>query len=449
MTATDYAKKRPNAVTDWAAIVQPAIHNAGAPRSGGTAQLLHTYVMLAVYDAVMAIEGGYEPYAADIDAPRHADVRAAVATAAYLTARARVAMSQYNYLDGQYAAYLAGISDGERKTAGIQVGEQASAEILALRAGDGFDTVVPYFCSMVPPPVGEFEPDTGCPTLPTDPQPADAKVALIRPFTYDDPDRFRTSGPSSLTSKAYTTDFIETRDYGRAGSTVRTPEQTDVAYFWSEHPYVFWNRNLINLALERGLNVRESARFFAMVYTTTSDSVIAGFATKYFYTAWRPRTAIPQADKDGNPDTPADPTWTPLLKVNHPEYPSGHGFWSTALTDAVGAFFGTRNIRWTLEASAPNVVQTKRTYRDLDSVMREVDDARVWGGLHWRQSMRHGAQIGHAVARHVDRYFFNPTRRKADATNRDEYEPRPARLAGIDAAHARAAPVPAPALNDS
>ena len=411
--AQDVAGGAPNAVTDWATIVQPAIHSAAAPRSGGTAQLLHTMVMLAVYDAVVAIDGGYEPYARRIQVQRPADVRAAVATAAYLTARSRIAASRYDYLDEQYISYLAAIAEGPAKANGIRAGEEAAAAIIDLRAGDGFDAVVPYFCSAVPTPIGEFEPDTGCPSHPNDQQPADAKVGQIRPFTFSDPARLRTSGPRPLTSYRYTKDFIETRDYGRADSTLRTAGQTDLAYFWSEHPYVYWNRNLVNLAVEKQLGVRDAARFFALVNTATSDAVIAGFAAKYFHTAWRPRTAIPQAALDGNPFTQADATWTPLLKVNHPEYPSGHAFWSGALIDAVGAFFGTDRIRWTLvvsKAAVPNVVTTERTYHDLDAIIREMDDARVWAGLHWRHSMQQGAKIARAVVRHVARHYFQPSR---------------------------------------
>jgi hypothetical protein len=235
----------------------------------------------------------------------------------------------------------------------------------------------------------------------------------VRPFTFSDPAVFRPNGPDPLTSKAYTADFIETRDYGRTDSAVRTPAQTDVAYFWAEHPYVHWNRNLIGLARSRGLDVVQTARLFALVHTAAADAAIVGFEAKYHYASWRPRTAIPRADTDGNPDTDADPTWQPLLLVNHPEYPSGHGFWSTAVTDAVAAFFGTNKVTWTLvtsKAAVPQLVQTERTYDDLNALMREVDDARVWAGLHWRHSMRHGAQAGRRVAAHVARHFFTAAR---------------------------------------
>ena len=97
--------------------------------------------------------------------------------------------------------------------------------------------------------------------------------------------------------------------------------------------------------------------------------------------------------------------------VNHPEYPSGHGFWSGALIDAVGAFFKTHKVTWTIETSktaVPRVVQTERTYEHLNKLEKEIGNARIWGGLHWRHSINHGAQIGRHVARHVTRNFFLP-----------------------------------------
>ncbi len=228
------------------------------------------------------------------------------------------------------------------------------------------------------------------------------------PFTFSDPSQFRTDGPNPLNSPEYTEDFIETRDYGRSNSTFRSPEQTDIAFFYSEHAYVFWNRNLIALVISRGLNIRETARFLAMVHTAAADAWIAGFNTKYFFRAWRPRTAIPRADTDGNPDTDPDPTWTPLLTVNHPEYPSAHGFLSTAVTDTVARYFGTNKVTWTLVSTVPQLINNQRTYCDVNTLMREIDDARVWAGLHWRHSMRDGDQIGRKVAKHVTDNFFRP-----------------------------------------
>ncbi len=409
------AQPAPNVVTQWAAIVQHSIHNAAAPRSAGSSQVLHTMVHLAVYDAVVAIEGGYAPYAGKKNRRLevNADVRAAVATAAYLTARSRVAASQYAYLDQEYVAYLKTIPNGVAKTDGVRVGTRAATAIVEARARDGFNNVVLYQCSEIPPPPGEFEPDSGCPADAAAPQPVDAKVGQIKPYTFKKVKEFAPRPPRRTMSRAYTADFNETGEYGRADSAARTPEQTDVAYFWSENPYVHWNRNLAALAFTQQLDVLDTARMFAMVQTAVSDAVIVGFDAKYRYAFWRPRTAIPQADADGNPDTVADPSWRPLLSVNHPEYPSGHGFWSTALIDALARFFGTTEVPWTITTSkvaVPLLVKTSRTYGDLETLKREIMDARIWGGLHWRFSMDAGSRIGRRVASHVSKHFFRPQR---------------------------------------
>ncbi len=390
-----------NVVTDWATIVQPAVNTP--PRLPGIQFVLGATIQLAVYDAVMAIEGRYESFTPALSAPDGADVRAAVATAAYVTARARVDSSQYGYLDTQYAGYMATIPAGAAKSDGVQVGQSAANAILTLRADDGVDSVVLYECSSNPPPPGEFQPDRGCAT-----QPAGANVGQIRPFTFTDASQFRTDGPNPMTSSAWVEDFTETRDYGRRDSTCRSSEQTDIAYFWqavNTHPAI------VSLAVNRGLNVRDAARYFAMVYTAAADANIAGFEAKYFYRSWRPRTAIPLADTDDNPDTDPDPTWTPLISVNHPEYPSAHAFSSTAFTDAVARFFGTTKVAWTFTANRgaiPELVKTERTYQDVNTLMREIYDARVWAGLHWRHSLLHGGQIGRKVAQHVCDNFFRP-----------------------------------------
>jgi hypothetical protein len=407
------AQPAPNVVTQWAEIVQQSIHNAGAPRSAGSSQILQTMVHLAVYDAVVAIEGGYQPFSAHKKQRLQpdADVKAAVATAAYLTARARVAASQFAYLDQAYTSFIAGLPGGVARTAGISIGTKAAAAIVEQRAEDGFNNVVFYQCSAVPPPPGEFEPDSGCPADTTAAQPVDVKVGQIKPYTFKKRQNFAPRAPVLLTSPIYSADFAETRDYGRVDSLVRTPEQTDIAFFWAENPYVHWNRNLTALAISTQLDVVDTARLFAMVQTAVSDAVITGFDAKYRYGFWRPRTAIPQADADGNDATDADPSWRPLLSVNHPEYPSGHGFWSTALIDAIARFFGTSEVPWTLTTSkiaVPGVEQTSRTYANLDTLKREIFDARVWGGLHWRFSTTAGSEIGERIADHVSKHFFQP-----------------------------------------
>jgi hypothetical protein len=394
------AQTQPNSVIHWAGVVQQSIHNAAAPRSAGSSEVLHTMVHLAVYDAVVAVEGGSQPYALHIQAPS-ADVNAAVATAAYATARARVAPSQRAFLEQEYQRYLAQIPTGWPKAEGVRVGWQSASMMLKLRANDNFDNPATYSCITTPPPIGRFDPDSGCPTSPTSTQPVDVKLGQIKPYVLTFPQLFRPGPPPALSSQEYADDFEEVRDFGRDTSTVRTAEQTDVAFFWAENPYVHWNRNLTRLAISQNLGVRDTARLFAMTHTSVSDAIIVGFEAKYYYAFWRPRTSIPLAEYDDNPLTAPDSSWKPLLSVNHPEYPSGHGFWSGALLYAVESFFQSPDVNWTLEtskAAVPRVDKTQRTYTNLYALETQIQNARVWGGLHYRNSINVGEQIGDGIA---------------------------------------------------
>jgi hypothetical protein len=393
-----------NVVTDWAKIVQPAVNTP--PIAPAYQMVQRAVIQIAVYDAVMAIEGGFKPFATNINSsPEQADVRVAAATAAWRTARSRVDPSQIPYLDSQYTAYLAGTPPTKTALRGVVVGERAAAAILARRANDGFHKVVLYECSANPPAPGEFQPDGGCGT-----QPVGANVGEIIPFTFQRQSRFRPAGPDPLTSIAYSAEFTVTKEYGRADSAVRSAEQTDITYFWQAADL---HAGLVSLAVDRGLNVRDAARFFAMVYTSAADSNIAGYEAKYHFRSWRPGTAIPHADADDNPDTQPDPTWKPLISVNHPEYPSAHLFSTGAVADTVARFFGTSKITWTLTASKtaiPQLVRTERTYSDLDSMLHEIYNARVWAGLHWLNSSTDGAKVGRNVAAHVYSNYFLPNR---------------------------------------
>jgi hypothetical protein len=358
-------------------------------------------VHLAVYDAVVAIEGGSEPFAAYIPATPSANVNAAVATAAYATARARVATSQRAYLEQEYQRYLAAIPSSWAKAEGIRIGWVAASTMLKLRADDQFNNVVLYSCSSTPVPVGEYEPDAGCPTGPSSPQPVDVKLGQIKPYVLTFPQYFRPDPPPALSSAEYAIDFQEVRDFGRDTSTFRTAEQTDIAFFWAENPYVHWNRNLARLAASYNLNVSETARLFAMAHTSVSDAIIIGFEAKYHYKFWRPRTSIPRAADDNNPLTEPDSSWKPLLLVNHPEYPSGHGFWSGALLYAVESFFQSPDVNWTLEtskAAVPRLEKTERTFTSLYALETQIQNARVWGGLHYRNSINTGELIGDGIA---------------------------------------------------
>jgi hypothetical protein len=387
-----------NPVLDWNEAAQKAIVPSVTPlpRPPGSSIVLEGIVQAAIYDATVAIEGGYEHFVATPEVSRPASTAAAVAKAACEVLVARVP-DQAASVEAKYAAYLAAIPDGAAKENGIDVGRQVAQAILAWRMGDGFDNLIPWV--QPPPGPGVFEPYPA-------PPPVDVKLKQVRPLTLSSNDQFRPDGPSPLTSAEYAADFNEVKAYGRIDSTVRTPKQTEVARFWSENTPIQWPRTQRELALAQGLDLGETARMLALPQVASADALLACFDAKYHYVFWRPRLAIRRADTDGNPATERDPTWEPLLNVNHPEYPGAHGCVTKAVTVALAAFFGTDKVAFSMSST---VTGTTHQFERFKDAAKEVYDARTWAGLHFRNSTMEGASLGRKVARYVAVNFFRPT----------------------------------------
>jgi hypothetical protein len=161
------------------------------------------------------------------------------------------------------------------------------------------------------------------------------------------------------------------------------------------------------LAIARGLDLEQSARLLALVHVASADAVIGCFEAKYHYLSWRPVQAVQHADIDGNPRTQADPSWTALLNINHPEYPSGHGCLSGAAAAALTRFFGSDAGPITISSAATN---TSRTYPSFGDAVADAGNARVWAGLHFRHSVLDGNRLGERVVRYVAHHLFLPVR---------------------------------------
>jgi hypothetical protein len=231
----------------------------------------------------------------------------------------------------------------------------------------------------------------------------------MRPLALKGASQFRPDGPNALTSREYADDFNQVKELGRTDRTTRTPEQTQEALFWTDHDIRQWNDGMLRLAAARGLDLVQTARMLAMAHVAGGDAMIACFDAKYHYWFWRPYQAIPLADTDGNPATVADPNWKPLgTTPNFPEYPSAHACHSTAVVEALDAFFGTDKVYFSLDSRAPGLSETTRTrtYDRLQDVVKDVDWARVLVGFHFRNSDLQGSNLGRKVSRYVaDNYF--------------------------------------------
>jgi len=388
---TDRPSSDPNAVLYWSQVAENTISVGRPPASS---EVLNGLVHAAIYDATVSVEGGYEPFAVSIRRRGPTSVDAAIAAAARGVLVVRVP-AQAGTVEAAYATFLSGIPDSREKANGIRLGAAVAGAYIALRADDGFDNVVPWV--QPTPGPGVFEP------IPFNSTPVDIKLKQVRPLAFDDPAKFRPDGPNSLTSPAYTRDFNETKALGRVDSTERTPEQTEIARFWTEQAMVFFNRNLRNLAMEHGLDTLETARMMAMVHVSAADSLVGCWEAKFHYLFWRPQTAIQRADTDGNPDTEQDPSWTHLVLGNHPEYPSGHACFTGAATRALADYFGTDHVPWSLTSTVTN---TTHSFDRLSEIRDEVTVARIYGGLHFRKSMVDGDNLARRTTRYILRHNF-------------------------------------------
>jgi VCPO second helical-bundle domain len=391
-TPASTADPAENSVTHWTRIAEQFIPIGRPPASS---EVIMATVQAAIYDAVAATEGGLEPFMASVPAPPGASTDAAVATAAHDVLVARVPL-QAVPITTEYDTFMGTIADGQAKTDGQQVGTAVADEILFLRAGDGLGNVVPYV--QPTPGPGVFEP-----VAPT--TPVDVVLTQVQPFTFDSPSTFRPNGPTSLSSGEYAADFAEVKAYGRSDSAVRTPEQTQTVLFWAENTFMQLSRTVRLLTEERGLDVRESARLLGFVHVATADAMIACFEAKYHFSFWRPFHAIRRADTDGNRATTLDPTWTSFLVVNHPEYPSGHSCYTGAVTKALEFYFGTDAIPLTISSTFAGA-GPPRSYARLSDIRAEVADARVWAGLHFRNTMQEGYKLARKVARNAASQAF-------------------------------------------
>jgi hypothetical protein len=371
----------------------------------------------AVYDAVNGIAGGYQPYLVKPVASPSDSKDAAVATAAYRVLVAVVPASQtaaLATLAAQYDAALAAVPDGPAKAGGITAGEIAAATMLAARANDGRNPSTPFpFVFGTTPGAWRVSPPLVAPE-PT------AWVGDVTPFLVPSAEMLRSDGPNALTSKAYAEDFDEVKTLGSFASTKRTLDQTNAAIFWQSQPLGLYGGVMRSLSARFGLSTAENARLFAMVSLASADGAIGCWNDKYYWNFWRPIDAIRLAATDGNPATEADPGWRPLFDPatptvpplatpNFPDHPSGHSCVSSAILHAMQEFFGTDKIGFDIVSSRfPGTSAQTRHFDRFSHALKEVIDARVWGGIHFRTADTQGAVIGKKVAHWERKHFFQP-----------------------------------------
>lgn len=399
----------PQMALEWNVNTVNAIRAATTTADGPTRLLFQTegliymsLVQAAVYDATVAIDGGYEPYGFSLFAPHGASADAAIATAAHDMLVSLVPASQKPGIDALYAASLATVPDGQAKTDGISVGQAAALGVTAIRMNDGryapsatYGTpgpVVPGEWQLVPPATSAQTP----------------WVAFMHPFLLREASQFRADPPPRLNSRRFARELDEVRLYGGRTNTaatalLRTPEQTATAFFWNANVINQFNQAFRDVSAQQNMNRMDTVRLFAMGEMVVTDAAIACFDSKYEYLFWRPQTAV---------RITSDPNWVSLLNTpNHPEWPSAHGCVTGALGRVLANALGTKHLDVDIKGAegGAGTLTVERHFDTLAEIDEQITDARVWIGFHYRSSVSEGIDVGKDVAGWSMRRYFRPT----------------------------------------
>jgi hypothetical protein len=392
-------------ISAWNQISENAVKAAGHPPP--VAALDFAIVHLAIYDAVESIERRYEPYYTLV--PGATGSSTAAAAKAGHDVLVGLFPAQSATLDADYANFLAanGIDPLDPATA---VGALAAANILALRADDGrFPLNPPPFLGSTA--IGKWRPT---PSLLPGPPPTLSPgltpwVATVTPFTMHTDSQFRVHPPPDLTSQLWAVDYNETKTVGSLTSTTRTAEETEIGYFWADSGPVLWQNALRYISATYLHDTGDAARMYALAEAAMADAQIACWDSKYFYNFWRPITAIRLGDQDGNPATVVDPDWQPLINTpNFPEYPSGHADISGAVSHMLRLYFGSDELNFQMTTTNALAPQKTRTFARFSQAEREVINARVYVGIHYRNSDTTAAAQGRRVANWVFKHYMRP-----------------------------------------
>ncbi|KAI9151414.1 putative aminotransferase tcpI [Paramyrothecium foliicola] len=345
----------------------------------------------AIYSA--AVSSSSKPHAFQQLAVSHA----AHDALAWIFHGARVSNNIDNALRGAIAAI--GISQSSRDyQQAAQIGQAAAVKVVTKRSDDNYNKFVDYVFGPANP--GVYQPTPGGRPLPDVPQ-----ARFLRPFGgIKDITKFRAPAPPKATGKGYEKWVTEVRDLGGLNSTLRTEDETEIAYFWLESSVAGWNRFAHAVVGDKlANNVVASAKFYAQLNYALANAAIGSWDSKFTWNHWRPITAIhrPGAWLESGRDV-SDPSWTPLLRPtpSHQDYVSTHSAFGAAGAAVIKAFNGGDKINTGFSSNVTLDGQgvITRHFTSIEYAAYENARSRVFGGVHFTYAGDAGLDQGYAIA---------------------------------------------------
>lgn len=362
-------------VTDWSLRTVGFVTAANRPGPSGIIDL--AMVHIAMHDAVQAYQHRFETYNEPI-AGASGSPTVAVASAARSVLVSRFP-AQAAQIETEYQQYLT-LNQLLASDPGAPIGDEAALRIIQRRADDGAFPQNPEVFT------GGTAPGQWRPTPPAFASMATPWLGDVTPFALKDvAGLLNEAGPPHLSSGVYARDYDEVKALGGRLGSARTPEQTDLAFFYAGSSLPQMNAIARSVAIARLSDIGETARLLALANISSADAFILSWDKKRTYAFWRPSTAIAEGDFDGNPKTAGDPAWLPLINdPPYPDYTSGANSITSAFMRTLALFFGDDNCTFTVATAVPQAVQKVRTYSRFSAVADDVVEARILLGIHFR-----------------------------------------------------------------
>lgn len=265
-----------------------------------------------------------------------------------------------------------------------RLGRAAAKKWLANRVYDALDVDsinIPYIAPKTPA-LGEWRP-----TPPAFANGVQWQQSKGRPFIDPNVAEQIAPAPPAIDSPEVIADLNEINTLGGTSSAqtaARGAARTRIARFWSQTSVAGFQSILREVLLGEDLTLNEQVHLLSVFHRVTTDVQIATYASKYKYLRWRPITAL--RTDDGNPNTPYNPNFTPLITTPaHPEYPSGHVAYATAADRVLKALVDPLP-RGPISATSTALPGTVISYLTWDEITDANVNARVWSGIHLRST---------------------------------------------------------------
>eukprot|EP00457_Paulinella_chromatophora_P006477 gb/GEZN01006495.1/.p1 GENE.gb/GEZN01006495.1/~~gb/GEZN01006495.1/.p1 ORF type:complete len:522 (-),score=58.63 gb/GEZN01006495.1/:92-1537(-) len=398
---------------------------------------------LAMYDAYNSIERIGEAYYALLDFPniQKANSDCAIAQAAHDTLLYLFPV-QFMIFSMALDNALSRYPDTKSKEDGIRVGKEVARQLIELRRDDGsLDVQNPPYMETDAPGFhkedvlndnqGFYAPNGG-----------NVKTFSIPSAVAFLPENRRVLDPANrpefLKSREYTEAFKQLKELGKNDSNTRTEEQSKIGFFWmyDGRPFVgtpprMYNQAARVIAKQQCNTVKENVLLFALLNLALVDAAITSWMTKYTSSFWRPVLGMRKADTDGNPETEADPSWTPLgsqatnpypqehiFSPAFPSYTSGHAGLGAAAFTMLKLFYQRDDIGFELVSDEFNG-HTKgydgsirpawpRYFNSFTQASQENAISRLYLGVHWIFDAVDGVALGDKIAHYVFKNALRP-----------------------------------------